>query len=192
MWDSDRAPEIARELIEPLGRRWQHVQAVGRRADELAAQVGLPDHVRAAAWLHDVGYAPRIATTGFHPLDGAVHLANLGVPSDVVALVAWHTGAVWEAAERGLSDRLAAMPRPDRGWLEVVTLIDLVTGPDGTRTTPEARVAEILSRYDTGHPVHNAVSFSGPELVAMAARARETLGLPDDWPVGVVESMGQA
>ncbi len=28
----------------------------------------------AAAYLHDIGYAPELAITGFHPLDGARHL----------------------------------------------------------------------------------------------------------------------
>ncbi|WP_246012281.1 HD domain-containing protein [Myceligenerans xiligouense] len=163
------------------------MQGVGRRADELAADIGLPDEVRAAAWLHDVGYAPEVARTGFHPLDGAVYLSELGAPDEVVGLVAWHTGAVWEAAERGLSDRLAQMPEPSASWLDVVTLIDLVTGPDGVATTPERRVAEILGRYDASHPVHRAVKFSGPELLASAARARAALGLSDEWPFSAAE-----
>ena len=32
----------------------------------------------AAAVLHDVGYAPTVALTGFHPLDDARYLAGLG------------------------------------------------------------------------------------------------------------------
>jgi hypothetical protein len=160
---------------------------VGLLADRLASSVGLPEHVRAAAWLHDVGYAPELAHTGFHPLDGAVYLKEIGAPDQVVGLVAWHTGAVWEAAERGLSDRLVRMPAPSAKWLDVVTLIDLVTGPDGAVTTPERRVAEILGRYDSSHPVHRAVEFSGAELIASAARGRATLGLPDEWPLGSTE-----
>ncbi|MCF4123220.1 HD domain-containing protein [Antribacter sp. KLBMP9083] len=189
MWESDRAPEIARRFLADLGGRWLHVQSVGRLADQLAADAGLPDDVRAAAWLHDVGYAPDLSLTGFHPLDGAVYLTECGAPTEVVGLVAWHTGAVWEAAERGLSDKLARMPVPSAKWLDVVTLIDLVNGPDGVATTPEKRVAEILSRYDSSHPVHRAVKFSAPELLASSARARATLGLPDEWPLGPAERM---
>ncbi|MCF4122521.1 hypothetical protein L1785_16205 [Antribacter sp. KLBMP9083] len=136
---------------------------------------------------NDVGNAPDLARTGFHPLDGAVYLTECGAPTEVVGLVAWHTGAVWEAAERGLSDQLARMPEPSAKWLDVVTSIDLVTGPDGVATTPEKRVAEILSRYDSPHPVHRAVKFSGPELLAASARARATLGVPDEWPLGSAE-----
>lgn len=32
--------------------------------------------LRAAVILHDVGYAPRLAVTGFHPVDGAGFLRD--------------------------------------------------------------------------------------------------------------------
>ena len=31
----------------------------------------------AAAWLHDIGYAPAVDDTGFHPLDGARYLRDV-------------------------------------------------------------------------------------------------------------------
>jgi hypothetical protein len=37
--------------------------------------LSLPDDLVAAAWLHDIGYAPELAKTGFHPLDGSAALA---------------------------------------------------------------------------------------------------------------------
>ncbi|GAA4968844.1 HD domain-containing protein [Kineococcus glutinatus] len=57
-------------LAEALPRRWQHSQAVAATAADYAARLRLdPDVVAAAAWLHDVGYAPPLVDTGFHPLD---------------------------------------------------------------------------------------------------------------------------
>jgi hypothetical protein len=41
-----------------------------------------------AAWLHDIGYAPELAVTGFHPLDGARFLRRAGADGQVVSLVA--------------------------------------------------------------------------------------------------------
>lgn len=190
MWDSSQASELVR-CCENMGRRWQHISAVGRLADRLDREVGLPEAVRAAAWLHDVGYAPELASTGFHPLDGAAYLLRLGAPQEVVGLVAWHTGAAWEASERGFSQQLAEMPTPESQWLDVVTFIDLVTGPDGSVTTPERRIEEILSRYDASHAVHRAVQGSAPELLASAARARTLLGLTDKWPIPA-ESMSKS
>lgn len=48
----------------------------------------------AAATLHDVGYAPRLAATGFHPLDGARFLRDEhGAEERLVRLVANHSFA---------------------------------------------------------------------------------------------------
>ena len=67
------AQQIARVLVqEPLPRRWAHVQGVAARARSLAPVLGADaDLMEAAAWLHDIGYAPGLATTGLHQLDGA-------------------------------------------------------------------------------------------------------------------------
>lgn len=192
MWQPDRAPALATEFLGGLGRRWQHVQTVGGLADLLTVDAGLPPEIASAAWLHDLGYAPALAVTQFHPLDGARYLQRLGAPEEVVALVAHHTGAVFEAEERGLSRELAEMPRPEQAALDTLTLIDLVTAPDGSVTSPVDRVAEIIDRYGSGHPVHLAVLRSRRELLASAARARRRLGLADVWPLGVAEGMPQA
>jgi HD superfamily phosphodiesterase len=68
-----RARTIAEERLASLAPRWAHVQAVAAAAELMVA--GLDeidaDAVMAAAWLHDVGYAPSLARTGFHPVDGA-------------------------------------------------------------------------------------------------------------------------
>lgn len=140
-----------------------------------------PEHVAAAAWLHDIGYSPTLAVTGFHPLDGATWLLNHGAPERVAGLVAFHTGAPFEAEQRGLSDELAAIPAPDPDELDIMTLCDLTSTPAGEVTTPEARITEILTRYGRAHAVHLAVTRSRPHLLAAAHRARESLDLPDDW-----------
>jgi len=52
-------------LQEPLPRRWAHVQGVADRARGLAPVLGADaDLLEGAAWLHDIGYAPCLATTG--------------------------------------------------------------------------------------------------------------------------------
>src|ERR671915_2005335 len=104
------ASEIARELLEqPLPRRWAHTQGVARKARTLAPILG--DDVallEAAAWLHDIGYSPQIAVTGFHPLDGARYLRDVTCADDVVCrLVAGHSCAVIEAEQRGLAEELS-------------------------------------------------------------------------------------
>ena len=142
-----------------------------------------------AAWLHDVGYAPALAVTGLHPLDGARYLRGEGWPELVVCLVAHHTGAEVEAEERGLSRELAEFERPPEPLLDLVTTADLTTSPDGEEVDPEQRLAEILRRYPTDDPVHRAVTRSAPSLLAAAERVTRRLwqerlslsdvGLPD-------------
>lgn len=189
MWQNELAPKLAAEYLSALGRRWLHVRAVGELADLLVAKGMISDDIAAAAWLHDVGYAEELASSGFHPLDGATFLAEQGAPLAIVGLVGYHTGASFEAEERGLSRIYRSIPRPDVADLDSLTLLDLVTAPDGSATDPETRIAEILSRYPQSSPVYRAVTRSRQELLASAARARHRLGLSDDWPAGVLKSM---
>lgn len=166
------ARAVSERLVAPLGRRWLHVQAVAARAEQLVevADAEQCEVLVAAAWLHDVGYAGELALTGLHPLDGAVYLAGEGWPDVVVSLVAHHTGAVFEADERGLLGRLSAFDEPPAQLLDALTTADMVTGPGGAWVRAADRVAEILTRYEPEHPVHRAVSRSSPELVAAVHR----------------------
>ena len=107
------AAGYAEELLAPLGDRWAHVQGVVRQAQEVAAI--LPAEERevliAAAYLHDLDYAPALVQTGFHALDGARHLHTLG-RERLAGLVAYHSGARGEAELRGrMADRDAAIAR---------------------------------------------------------------------------------
>src|ERR1017187_10283265 len=60
------AEPLARELLQQsLPRRWAHIQGVAARARSLAPVLGDDaDLLEAASWLHDIGYAPGLATTG--------------------------------------------------------------------------------------------------------------------------------
>jgi hypothetical protein len=167
----DEARAMAERLVQPLGRRWLHVQRVAATAEVLAE--GVPEareQLIVAAWLHDVGYGREAVTTGFHPLDGARYLAGLDVDPLIVSLVAHHTGARVEAEERGLGDELAEFPEPPARLLDVVTAADVLSGPDGSPVEPRDRIDEILRRYPAADPVRRAVSRSGPDLIATAER----------------------
>src|SRR4051812_29687459 len=103
------ARELARSLLaEPLPRRWAHTQGVAAQAQRLAPVLGEDaDLLTAAAWLHDVGYAPAVRSTGLHALDGARYLRDVhGADERLCRLVAHHTCAEIEADERGLTEEL--------------------------------------------------------------------------------------
>jgi HD superfamily phosphodiesterase len=70
----------AERLIAPLGDRWAHVQAVADKARRVAAVLPAEDAdlLVAAAFLHDVGYAPSLDRLGFHSVDGARFLRAQG------------------------------------------------------------------------------------------------------------------
>ena len=77
--DVSGAQELAEaKLAVSLPRRWRHVRSVARRARWVAKELSLSDDLVAAAWLHDIGYAPELVETGFHPLDGARYLRRDG------------------------------------------------------------------------------------------------------------------
>ena len=82
----------------------------------------------AAAYLHDVGYAPELVVTGFHPLDGARHLEALG-HERLAGLVAHHTGARHEARLRGFERELAEFEDERSTISAVLAYCDLTTGP---------------------------------------------------------------
>ena len=104
------AEPLARALLqEPLPRRWAHSQGVAARARSLAPVLGADaDLLEAAAWLHDIGYAPGLTLTGLHQLDGAQHLRDAQHADALLCrLVAHHSCAIIEAGERGLADVLS-------------------------------------------------------------------------------------
>ena len=97
------AQQLARVLLhEPLPRRWAHVQGVAAQARGLAPVLGTDaDLLEAAAWLHDIGYAPSLADTGLHQLDGARYLRRRQHADAMLCrLVAHHSCAIIEAEER--------------------------------------------------------------------------------------------
>lgn len=169
-WTPRTAEELAGSLMSGMGDRWRHVQGVAERLGELT---GDPSCLM-AAWLHDIGYAEPLVVTGMHAIDGATYLARAGAPGEVVALVAFHTGAEFEAVERDLADRLGEFCQPDPTALELLTLADLTTDPTGKPVSVAERLDEILSRYDAQHPVHSSVSTSRAELEERCRRALQS------------------
>lgn len=95
-------------LAEPPPRRWEHCLRVAERARTIALVLDQDaDLLEAAAVLHDIGYAPDLAKTGFHPLDGARYLRDTANADErVINLVAHHSCSWLEADARGLREEL--------------------------------------------------------------------------------------
>jgi HD superfamily phosphodiesterase len=173
--DNQRHINIARQLLDPLGDRWLHVQKVGRRAEQIAAAISDSDALVAASWLHDLGYSPEIADTGFHPLDGARYLRAHDADELVVALVAHHSCAYVEAERRGMADQLAEFDRPTGPLADALAYCDMTCGPRGQALTFEQRIAEIFERYPPGSVVHESIAQAREELHGMVTRTEALL-----------------
>jgi hypothetical protein len=163
----------AERLIGALGDRWTHVQAVADKARGLAAVLSAEDAdmLVAAALLHDVGYAPSLNRLGFHAVDGARFLRAQG-QERLARLVAHHSGARFEAEERGLVEELAAFPVEDGPVMDALTFADMTTGPAGQPMTLAQRIEEVQRRYPSDDPVHRAIVRARPLLQAAINRTR--------------------
>lgn len=175
------AEALAGQLLASLRRRWLHVQAVAGCAADLQEVVDERDTsiLVASAWLHDVGYAPELVRTGFHPLDGARYLREQGWPKRIVNLVAHHSGARFEAEQRGLTAELAEFELEDSLVMDALIAADLTTGPNGELLGYRDRVSEILRRYPASDPVHQAWLWAADSLEANVQRALSQVA---SWP----------
>jgi putative nucleotidyltransferase with HDIG domain len=130
------AAKLAGEkLAEVLPRRWAHVRGVGQGARVAAPLFSVDDGklLVGAALLHDIGYAPDLARTGFHALDGARYLRRVGSPDRLVNLVAHHSCARLEAEVRGLSGELVEFADERTPLRDALWWADMTTTPDGGR-----------------------------------------------------------
>ncbi|BCJ49070.1 metal-dependent phosphohydrolase, HD subdomain protein [Actinoplanes sp. NBRC 14428] len=170
------AREVAQELLGGMGDRWRHTCGVAARADELAYALDLdPDVLVSSAWLHDIGYATPALVTGFHPLDGADHLAGRGWPLSIAARVAHHSGARFVAAARGLGELLSAYPYEEGPMSDALTYADQTVGPRGDRVSPAARHDEMLLRHGPSSWNARVDHLRGPYLLEVADRVERCL-----------------
>jgi hypothetical protein len=177
------AEEHAASWLADRGARWDHVRGVARQARRVSRALDEDDrpYLVAAAWLHDIGYAPTLAATAFHPLDGARHLRALG-HERLAGLVAYHSSARWEAQALGLSDDLAAFSREDSATADALIYCDMTTSPTGQRITLAGRLAEIAERYGAEHLVVRCLQRAHEHLAGAVRRTEERMragGVPE-------------
>ena len=166
-------------MLQGLDTRLQHSAAVatqiGRVADLVEPKWRSP--LEDAAWLHDVGYGPRLVLTRFHPLDGARWLRDHGWAAAICRLVAWHTESFAEARLYGLdAELIAEFDPPPRLAAAALAWADLTSSPSGELWDAEQRLAEILDRYSAGSLVHEATRSSLPALREAVNDIQDLLG----------------
>jgi hypothetical protein len=168
--EASGAAALATRLLDCLDGRLAHSATVAAQIERVA---GLLDSewrssVRDAAWLHDVGYHPDLALTGFHPLDGARWLREHRWLDETCRLVAWHTQAF---EELGCADSPPSSPRsstlrhrslPPR--LPGPTSHRLRTASGGTRSdaSPKSSTAIRPARSSTKPPARRCRGCGQP------------------------------
>jgi hypothetical protein len=171
---------LAGELLTQLdddGQRWRHTQAVAARAAEAAHLFDdtTSDLLVAAAWLHDIGYAPKLHRHRFHPVDGAEHVEEQLSAPGLAGLIAHHSGARFVAEVRGVLPLMTPFAEPYfwRGPLaDALTWADQTTGPNGQRMSVEERLHEMLTRHGPDSPNARSNNRRAPAIIA-AVRATE-------------------
>jgi len=174
------AEGLARTLLaDSLPRRWSHVQGVAARARTLKPSLGSnAGLLEAAAWLHDIGYAPELVTTGLHGLDGARYLRDVQHADPMLCrLVAHHSYAVIEAEERGLANVMTReFAPPPQPLADALTFCDMTTSPDGDQVQVTRRLAEIHDRYGSGHLVSRFISRATPLILEAVGQVNARTG----------------
>jgi putative nucleotidyltransferase with HDIG domain len=171
------ARTVAETLLRDLPERWAHSAGVAGKAEQVAVTVDRVDRelLVVAAWLHDIGYSPRLHHTGFHPLDGASYLRRHGWPGRICGLVAHHSGALFVARARHLGAALGRYLCEQSPVSDALTYADQTTGPGGQPMTVEDRMAEMLARRGPDSVQARVHHVRGPHLRAAAARVERRL-----------------
>ncbi len=160
------AAKRAVSLLAPLGNRWLHVQGVAEKARWVSQVFEEEDrlYLIAAAYLHDIGYAPSLKKTGFHPLDGANYVRKSFGNERLASLVAYHSEAEFEARLRGYDLTLHEFPRERSAVADALTYCDMTTSPTGSNISIEERIADILCRYGSEDIVAQSIRQATPSL----------------------------
>jgi HD domain len=146
------------------------------QADRVASVLSEPERpwLLAAAYLHDIGYAPDLVATGLHAIDGALWL-RAQRHDRLARLVAHHTGARFEARLRGFGAAIAGFEHEQPPTDDALTYSDLTTSPTGARVSVEQRLAEIERRYGDGQAVSVAMRPAAPSLLEAVRRTEVRL-----------------
>lgn len=137
-----RARALAADVLRDDPATLEHSSRAARAA--AAAAYRIPSsraaEVVAAAWLHDLGYAPQLQRTGFHPLDGALFLMSHDWPERIVRLVAHHSLASLEAPFYGVGHHLGVIEEVTGVDADILISADLVSGEGDPAPTIDARL----------------------------------------------------
>ena len=131
--------------------RWAHVHTVWQRAKEISSLPRMElaqrdqEALELAALLHDVGRAIDMFDSEPHGFVGARFLDCVSLPR-IACLVAHHSGALFEALERGCPEK-CIWKRELSPVSDLLTFLDMTSDSTGRTVTPDERREDIRVRY---------------------------------------------
>lgn len=149
-------PERLRHVLTIAKRVRSSVHEIAKRHPEIHIDEA---EAESAALLHDIGYAPDLVDTGFHPLDGARFLKASGFPR-LAELIEGHSCSPEEAEIQGFSK---IVPSQDL-VAKLITYWDMRTQQGGTHVSYEERLRDILQLYGETSTVGRANILAKPRL----------------------------
>ena len=93
----------------------------------------------------------------------------------MASLTAYHSGAQFEAALRGISTQLEMFPREVSLVADALTYCDLTTSSTGKHISFQERMDDIFNRYDESHIVSRAIRQATPYLSGILERVQREL-----------------
>jgi hypothetical protein len=179
-WTPRHAYVLATRALQSLPQRMAHSLLAGVQAQRVRATVSAADGdlLVSAALLHDIGYSPALVKRGFHPIDGANFLVDLGAPMRLAALVAHHSEVRFLAAANGLLSELSKFPREEGPVADALAYADMTAGPDGAPMTVQDRLDDIAARHAHEDPALLAARLARvPYLLAATERVQLRISL---------------
>ncbi|KUF10816.1 HD domain-containing protein [Pseudoponticoccus marisrubri] len=170
------------ERLFPAGAdRLAHIRRVMQTARALEARRCFGGRLVLAAAYHDIGYAPSLVVTGFHPVDGALVARRDGLDTEIVDAVLHHSGAR-ALAQRSRPDLVAhygpVCRMMDTALSRALTFCDLRSGPRGERLSQSERLAEIAVRHAGNAALLAAMEEARPDFMAIEAEFGPCLAAP--------------
>lgn len=178
-----RVPSEVRPFVEGAlsasPARVKHVLEIAKRVRESAARVSMRgmhskidlDLAECAALLHDIGYWPPIAHTGFHPIDGARFLEQEG-EQEIPRIIVGHSCSPEEGELRGFPGICS-----DPGLIaKLITYWDVQVQQGGAVVSYDERLQDILARYGTESIVGQANLKAKPRIETLLMEVKQVLG----------------
>lgn len=166
----------ASSLLKPLGNRWKHTQGVVKQAQKIEKLLKQEerDLLLAAAYVHDIGYAPSLRKTGYHSIDGAYYLRDHR-QERLASLVAHHFEAYTVVQQLDLIADLENFPREYSIIADALDYCDLTSDSAGNIVTFQERLDDILRRHPDAHPITYATYEAIPALRKTYERIQQLL-----------------